>query len=66
MAHGPAERRTLLSQCDVFAVSGSGFVCGWSRCIVVEVLCTECVEMCYRRLRVEPCHFEHVTCVRCR
>ena len=38
MEHRKAERRTLLSQRNVAAISGTGTVCGWySMCVVEEV-----------------------------
>ncbi len=55
MEHRKAERRTVFSQRNVAAISGTGTVCGWHRCVVEEVKVLNVVMGFEERLRVDSC-----------
>ncbi len=55
MEHGKAERRTLGTKCNVVAISGTGTVCGWWKCVVEEVKVLHIVMGFEERLCVDSC-----------
>ena len=55
MEHRKAERRTLLAERNVAAISGTGTVCRWCRCVVEEVKVLSTVMGFEERLCVDSC-----------